>query len=253
MGGSTSKCLLYRADTRAWPAGRTSPRRQTYHPSAPPNLGGMALATPEASAFRGPPSTRPAPPPRPSRHRVRPAGCKAGPAAHRTAPPFTSRPAHRPSRPSRGVWCPAWPAPPRTWLLWPSGCPRLPPLHATASHALPAPPGLSPCTPGPPALRHDTPRPLPPSAHRSPPLRPSPPLTAQPARPRHRFHPARSPRPSRPAAHRATGSSPAVSCGTIFNGTNPKARVRKGISRSRAQTKCYQYIRVPCGHVRHAI
>jgi hypothetical protein len=199
MGGSTSKCLLYRADTRAWPAGRTSPRRQTYHPSAPPNLGGMALATPEASAFRGPPSTRPAPPPRPSRHRVRPS-TEPGPA--------------------------------------------LTALHALPGHSAPSRPALRPATPG---------RPLPPSAHRSPPLRPSPPLTAQPARPRHRFHPARSPRPSRPAAHRATGSSPAVSCGTIFNGTNPKARVRKGISRSRAQTKCYQYIRVPCGHVRHAI
>jgi hypothetical protein len=208
MGGSTSKCLLYRADTRAWPAGRTSPRRQTYHPSAPPNLGGMALATPEASAFRGPPSTRPAPPPRPSRHRVRPS-TEPGPAL--TA--LHALPGH--SAPSR----PALSRPPR-------------PARPFTLHARPSRPTPRHATP-PPALRS--------------------PLTAQPARPRHRFHPARSPRPSRPAAHRATGSSPAVSCGTIFNGTNPKARVRKGISRSRAQTKCYQYIRVPCGHVRHAI
>jgi hypothetical protein len=109
MGGSTSKCLLYRADTRAWPAGRTSPRRQTYHPSAPPNLGGMALATPEASAFRGPPSTRPAPPPRPSRHRVRPS-TEPGPAltalhalpghSAPSRPPLTAHRRYAPPRPS---------------------------------------------------------------------------------------------------------------------------------------------------------
>jgi hypothetical protein len=168
MGGSTSKCLLYRADTRAWPAGRTSPRRQTYHPSAPPNLGGMALATPEASAFRGPPSTRPAPPPRPSRHRVRPS-TEPGPALTALHALHVACGAlHGPPRPARGC-CgppgvhasrpstprPLTPSPPRP--AFHPARPALPP-YATTRHAPSRPPLTA-------HRRYAPPRPSPPSPH----------------------------------------------------------------------------------------